>query len=321
MPRLRRVEHPRRDARPRAARERTRGARRACRRAAAPRRLLAIAEADLPRRRLGIGEFDRVLGGGLVPGSLVLLGGEPGIGKSTLLLQAAAGLAARRRPAARVLYASGEESAGPGPLRAARLGLLAGAAGQRIQLVAENDVGRIVEAARAERPALLIVDSIQTATVDELDGAAGSVGQVRESTLRLMELAKGDGIAVVLVGHVTKDGTLAGPEDPRAPGRCGAQPRGRRYARASPAAGGEEPLRLDRRGRRVRDGRGRPDGGRRSGRAFLAEHEGRPRAASSRRRWRAAGRSSSRSRRWSPDRLRHAARGRPPASTPTGSRC
>ncbi len=97
-------------------------------------------------------------------------------------------------------------------LRAARLGLLEGAAGTAIEVLAEHDVGRIVEVARAMRPLLLIVDSIQTATVDELDGAAGSVGQVRESTLRFMELAKGEGVVVVLVGHVTKDGSIAGPK-------------------------------------------------------------------------------------------------------------
>ena len=171
-----------------------------------------IAEADLPRIGLGIGELDRVLGGGLVPGSLVLLGGEPGIGKSTLLLQAAAGLARGPFGARGVVYASGEESPSQIRLRAARLGLLNGASGEGIQVIAEHDVGRIAEVARAMQPALVVVDSIQTATVEELDGAAGSVGQVRESALRLMDLAKGDGIAVILVGHVTKDGSIAGPK-------------------------------------------------------------------------------------------------------------
>ena len=180
--------------------------------AAQPTGLAQIAEADLPRLSLGIAELDRVLGGGLVPGSLVLLGGEPGIGKSTLLLQAAAGLARSDTGSSGVLYASGEESAGQIRLRASRLGVLAGASGERIQVLAEHDVGRIAEVARDTRPALVVVDSIQTATVDELDGAAGSVGQVRESALRLMELAKGDGIAVILVGHVTKDGSIAGPK-------------------------------------------------------------------------------------------------------------
>jgi DNA repair protein RadA/Sms len=178
----------------------------------APEGLATIAEADLPRLSLGIAELDRVLGGGLVPGSLVLLGGEPGIGKSTLLLQAAAGLTRGPGGGAHVLYATGEESPGQVRLRAARLGLLTGPSSDGVRVLAEHDVGRIVEAARAERPGLVVVDSVQTATVEELDGAAGSVGQVREATLRLMELAKGDGIAVVLVGHVTKDGSIAGPK-------------------------------------------------------------------------------------------------------------
>jgi DNA repair protein RadA/Sms len=178
---------------------------------ASPTGLAGIAEADLPRLSLGIAELDRVLGGGLVPGSLVLLGGEPGIGKSTLLLQAAAGLT-RGRDGLGVLYATGEESPGQVRLRAARLGLLSGPSAEGVRVIAEHDVGRIVEAARAERPGLVVVDSVQTATVDDLDGAAGSVGQVRESTLRLMDLAKGEDIAVVLVGHVTKDGSIAGPK-------------------------------------------------------------------------------------------------------------
>jgi DNA repair protein RadA/Sms len=175
--------------------------------------------------------MDRVLGGGLVPGSVVLLGGEPGIGKSTLLLQASAGLATGPRPAAgaatassetpagsrgsssgHVLYATGEESAGQVRLRAGRLGLLDGPVGERIQVVAEGEVGRIVELTRKLVPVVLIVDSIQTVTADELEGPAGSVGQVRECTLRLMEVAKQEGVVVILVGHVTKDGSLAGPK-------------------------------------------------------------------------------------------------------------
>jgi DNA repair protein RadA/Sms len=176
----------------------------------APLALADVAEADLPRTPTSIGEFDRVLGGGLVPGSLVLVGGEPGVGKSTLLLQVAAGLAGASGRA--ILYASGEESAAQVRLRASRLGLLATRAGESVRVVADSDVGRVVEHARSERPLALIVDSIQTASVEELDGPAGSVGQVRESALRYMDLAKGDGIAVILVGHVTKDGSIAGPK-------------------------------------------------------------------------------------------------------------
>ena len=185
----------------------------------APQSLGSLREAELVRIPTGIGEIDRVLGGGLVPGSVVLLGGEPGIGKSTLLLQAAAGLAAGPGGSAAgagsggyVLYATGEESAGQVRLRAGRLGLLEGAPADRISVVAASEVGRIVDLARDARPTVLVVDSIQTVTVDDLEGPAGSVGQVRECALRLMEMAKGDGIAVIIVGHVTKDGTLAGPK-------------------------------------------------------------------------------------------------------------
>jgi len=148
-----------------------------------------------------------------VPGSLLLIGGEPGVGKSTLLLQVAAGVAsAAGETGGRVLYATGEESAAQVRLRASRLGLADGHPGEAIEVLAAGDVGSIAEHARATRPALVVVDSIQTMTVDELEGPAGSVGQVRESALRLMELAKGESIAVILVGHVTKDGSIAGPK-------------------------------------------------------------------------------------------------------------
>jgi DNA repair protein RadA/Sms len=172
-----------------------------------PRPLSAASEAAVARIPTGLAELDRVLGGGIVPGSLLLIGGEPGVGKSTLLLQVAGGVAL----AGGVLYATGEESASQVRLRAGRLGLASGAAADAVSVLATSEVGAIVEAARTARPALVVVDSIQTMTVEDLDGPAGSVGQVRESALRLMELAKGEGIAVVLVGHVTKDGTIAGP--------------------------------------------------------------------------------------------------------------
>ena len=178
-------------------------------------RLADVGEPERPRLPVGVDELDRVLGGGLVPGSLVLLGGEPGIGKSTLLLQAAAGIARLVGPD-RVIYATGEESAAQVRLRAERLGLLSGPGGG-IGIVTESSIDRIAETlggglAGGPGPALLVVDSVQTATVDDLDGPAGSVGQVRAVALRLMELAKPAGIAVVLVGHVTKDGTIAGPK-------------------------------------------------------------------------------------------------------------
>ena len=187
---------------------RPRGAGSAARGVNAPQPLNDLHQAEPRRIATGIAELDRVLGGGLVPGSVVLVGGEPGSGKSTLLLQAAAGLTA----VGDVLYATGEESAGQVRLRATRLGLLAGVVGDRIKVVAENEVGRVADAALSGRPCVLVVDSIQTVTSDELEGPAGSVGQVRECAQRLMELAKRDGIPVILVGHVTKDGTLAGPK-------------------------------------------------------------------------------------------------------------
>ncbi len=179
-----------------------------------PVALRDVTEAPLERRPTGIGELDRVLGGGLVPGSLVLLGGEPGIGKSTLVLEAAAGIArgARAGREVAVLYASGEESSGQLRLRAQRLGLADDPAGERVHVLAETDVERIIEHALASRPDLLIVDSIQTVTLDALDGPAGSVGQVREAASRLLGFAKDSGVPVVLVGHVTKDGSLAGPK-------------------------------------------------------------------------------------------------------------
>jgi len=174
----------------------------------APVPLSAAGEAPVDRLPTGMRELDRVLGGGIVPGSLLLIGGEPGVGKSTLLLQVAGGIAAAHGG---VLYATGEESAAQLRLRASRLGLGGGPAADAVAVLATSEVGAIIESARARRPAVVVVDSIQTMTVEELDGPAGSVGQVRESALRLMELAKGDGIAVVLVGHVTKDGSIAGP--------------------------------------------------------------------------------------------------------------
>jgi DNA repair protein RadA/Sms len=151
-----------------------------------------------------------VLGGGAVPGSIILLGGEPGIGKSTLLLQAAAGIALA---GGRVLYASGEESAAQIADRAERLGLMATVAADSVEILAESEVGSIAEATQSGRPTLLIVDSIQTATLAEPEGPAGSVGQVRGSAEVLAGVARATGAAVILVGHVTKEGSIAGAKD------------------------------------------------------------------------------------------------------------
>ena len=174
--------------------------------AAAPRPIpLADVEASsVARLKTGIGELDRVLGGGLVPGSLVLLGGSPGIGKSTLTGMALANLAAS---GAKTLYVSGEESAAQVRLRAERLG----EAALRVPALAETSLERVLAALEAERPAACVIDSVQTMHSAEMSGAPGSVGQVREAATALAEVAKRAGIALILVGHVTKDGSLAGP--------------------------------------------------------------------------------------------------------------
>lgn len=177
--------------------------------AAEPRPLGSLQAERVARRGTGIGEVDRVLGGGFVPGSVLLLGGEPGIGKSTLVLQLAGALAAA--DTAGVLYASAEESASQLHLRAERLGLIGGPADGALSVLAGTDVAGIITAAAAASPALLVVDSIQTVAVDGLDGPPGSIGQVRESAVRLGTFAREQGVPVLLVGHVTKDGALAGP--------------------------------------------------------------------------------------------------------------
>lgn len=155
------------------------------------------------RSRTGIHEFDRVLGGGIVGGSIVLLAGEPGIGKSTLLLQAASSLGDAGHS---TLYVCGEESVEQIKLRAQRTGAARG-----ISLLPETDIAVVEATALAERPHLLVVDSIQTMVDRELSGVPGSVGQVRACAARLMRIAKEEGISVLLVGHVTKEGTVAGP--------------------------------------------------------------------------------------------------------------
>ncbi len=153
----------------------------------------------------GVSEFDRVLGGGIVPGSLVLLGGEPGIGKSTLLLQAAAHFAKTAGP---VLYCSGEESEHQIKLRGERLGV----DGVPLYLLAETCIERLMEEVARLKPALLIVDSIQTVFSLKLPSAPGSVGQVRQAATDLLFAAKGLTLPTIVVGHVTKDGSLAGPK-------------------------------------------------------------------------------------------------------------
>lgn len=157
------------------------------------------------RNPIGIEEFDRVLGGGIVPGAVLLLGGEPGVGKSTLLLQAAASFAVDGR---RVLVASAEESVGQIAIRAKRLGLDASA----VSLVGESDIDAVISAASGDKPDLLIVDSIQTVVASDVGTTAGTISQVRETAARVIAYAKEHGTAAILVGHVTKDGGIAGPK-------------------------------------------------------------------------------------------------------------
>ncbi len=173
--------------------------------AAPPARLREVATQPLARWRTGLDEFDFVLGGGIVPGSMTLIGGEPGIGKSTLLLQAAARLEAAGRT---VLYASGEESPDQIRLRADRLTEDAGA----VHVLGETRLEAIVGAAEAVSADVVVIDSIQTVYTDTLESAPGNVGQVRECSGQLMRFAKESGTSVVVVGHVTKGGGIAGPK-------------------------------------------------------------------------------------------------------------
>ncbi len=162
-----------------------------------------VPASDTPRIPTGIEEFDRVLGGGLVAGAVVLIGGDPGIGKSTLLLQALASLA-QNLP---VLYVTGEESVGQVALRAKRLE----APADKVQLFAEIRLEAILDAINSSHPAIVVIDSIQTLYTDQLQSAPGSVAQVRECAAMLTRTAKAKGVTILLVGHVTKDGQLAGP--------------------------------------------------------------------------------------------------------------
>ncbi|MGH2348300.1 MAG: DNA repair protein RadA [bacterium] len=171
--------------------------------AATPVAITEVETGAEPRTSTGIGEFDRVLGGGLVAGSLVLVGGEPGAGKSTLLLQACQHLAAEQR----VVYVSGEESAAQIKLRAQRLGVTTAS----LMLLAENDLQAIIASIESIHPSAVVVDSIQTVYTSDVASAPGSVAQVRECAAALMRLAKGQDVTVLIVGHVTKEGQLAGP--------------------------------------------------------------------------------------------------------------
>ena len=172
---------------------------------AVPRqKLSAIKAEDMPRLPTGVDEFDRVLGGGLVPGGVVLIGGDPGIGKSTLLLQALAEMSAA---GVSVLYSSGEESAAQIALRAKRIALAA----PQLEVLAEIQLEKLLTTIDAARPQVVVVDSIQTVYSDALTSAPGSVAQVRECAAQLTRYAKSSGICMLMVGHVTKDGHLAGP--------------------------------------------------------------------------------------------------------------
>jgi len=172
--------------------------------AAKPVALRDVPVERIPRLHTKIGELDRVLGGGLVPGSLVLLGGSPGIGKSTLTGMALGNLEASGRS---TLYVSGEESAAQVRLRAERLG----ADALRVPVLTETDLDAVLATMEAERPDVCVIDSVQTLHSGELTSAPGSVGQVREVASQIMKVAKASGTAVILVGHVTKEGSLAGP--------------------------------------------------------------------------------------------------------------
>lgn len=171
-----------------------------------PTRLDEVPKTDVLKRiNTGLNEFNRVLGGGIPDGGFILIGGSPGIGKSTLLLQMAGGVSSHNQ---KILYVSGEESVNQTMSRAHRLGVRSG----NIEIAAESELNRIIELAKSSQPNVLVIDSIQTVFLSQLESAPGSVAQVRECAAHLMSLAKQKSIAVVLVGHITKDGSIAGPK-------------------------------------------------------------------------------------------------------------
>lgn len=169
-----------------------------------PKSLANIEMTNFERIATGIGEFDKVLGGGIVPGSLILLGGDPGIGKSTLALDASIKSSKKNR---KVLYVSGEESEAQTKMRANRIGT----ANDNLLVMTETDLANVLEQAEQINPELLVIDSIQTMYSSDIMSSVGSVGQIKECTAKLLRLAKSTGIAILIIGHVTKDGNIAGP--------------------------------------------------------------------------------------------------------------
>ncbi len=204
-------------------------------------RLVDVKADEATRIATGVPELDRVLGGGLVPASLVLVGGEPGVGKSTLLLSALAAMSKDRR----ALLVTGEESVAQVKLRAERLG-----GADEVEILAETELETVLSMLETERPDVCVIDSVQTLYSAKVGSAPGSVVQVREAASRLLRAAKELGVATILVGHVTKDGSVAGPRVLEHLVDCVLQFEGDRYPRS---ARGEEPIRFDQRARSVRD--------------------------------------------------------------------